>query len=291
MQTIAAEDGVPVYAATSGLTPVTGRDLGATNIFRSLEEPRVVLAYGEGLSYYDAGEMWWTLDHGHKMPVTLVSKDRFSGLDLSEYTYTHLILVGGNSDLAEPVIDGLERWIEQGGTLIATRDASLWAEAHILDRKEEDEEEKEGEPVERLNFEELNLRDAEHVIGGAIFAADLDTSHPLGFGFSDRDLPVHRNVSFTLQSPTENPYAVPVQYKADPLLTGYASERRLEEIAGTPSVVAERKGQGTVVLMADNPVFRGTYPGTEKLLMNALFFSGLIDAPRGEYSEQGHVHN
>ncbi|MEO1188703.1 MAG: peptidase, partial [Pseudomonadota bacterium] len=116
------------------------------------------------------------------------------------------------------------------------------------------------------------------------FAADLDTSHPLGFGFSDRDLPVHRNVSFTLDRPKENPYAVPVQYADAPLLTGYASERRLTEIAGTPSIVAQRMAGGTVILMADNPVFRGTYPGTEKLLMNAVFFSGLIDRPRGDYT-------
>ncbi|MEM1051809.1 MAG: M14 family zinc carboxypeptidase [Pseudomonadota bacterium] len=285
METIAAKDGVPVYAATSGLTLVTGRDLGATNIFRSLEAPRVVLAYEDGLSYYDSGEVWWTLDYGHRVPVTLVRKSQLGRLDWKEYT--HLILVGGNAALNKPLTRGLKRWIDGGGTLIATRDAALWAEEHVLLREEEDEDAEEDEvPPQRLNFEDMDLRDAEHVIGGAIFATDLDTSHPLGFGFSDRDLPVHRNVSFTLQAPPENPYAVPVQYKTDPLLSGYASERRLEEIAGTPSVVAERKGQGAVILMADNPVFRGTYPGTEKLLMNALFFSGLIDAPRGNYAEE-----
>ncbi|MEP1422727.1 MAG: M14 family zinc carboxypeptidase, partial [Erythrobacter sp.] len=292
MQTIALEDGVPVHAAVSGLTPVPGRDLGAANIFRALEEPRIVLAYGDGLDYYDAGEMWWTLDHGQKMPVTLVSKDRLGRIDWNQYT--HLILVGGNASLPAPVTEGLKLWINGGGTLIATRSASLWAEEHILGREKEDEEadSEEGEVPQRLNFDELGVRDAEHVIGGAIFASDLDTSHPLGFGFSDRALPVHRNVTFTLQRPEENPYAVPVQYTSDPLLSGYASERRQEEIAGTPSVVAERKGRGTVILMADNPVFRGTFPGTEKLLMNSLFFSRLIDAPRGDYAEQGgHQHN
>ena len=105
----------------------------------------------------------------------------------------------------------------------------------------------------------------------------------MGFGFADRELPVHRNVWFTLERPEGNPYAVPVQYSEAPLLTGYASERRIEEIAGTPSVVSHRLKRGAVVLMADNPVFRGTYPGTEKLLMNAIFFSGLIDRPRGDY--------
>ena len=64
----------------------------------------------------------------------------------------------------------------------------------------------------------------------------------------------------------------------------------MEEIGGTPSVVAERMSRGTVILMADNPVFRGTYPGTEKLLMNAIFFSGLIDRPRGDYEGGEHQH-
>ena len=291
METIAAQDGVPVFAATSGLTPVSGRDLGASNIFRIVEEPKVVLAYGDGLAYYDAGEMWWTLDYRHKMPVTLVRKDDLGRLNWREYT--HLIMVGGNAKLPEELTKSLEGWIKQGGTLIATRSAATWAEEHVLERKaDEEKKEEDSVPVERLNFEDMGVRDAEHVIGGAIFATDLDTSHPLGFGYSDRDLPVHRNVTFTLKRPEANPYAVPVEYTGEPLLSGYTSQRRLDEIAGTPSVVAERKGRGSVVLMADNPVFRGTYPGTEKLLMNALFFSRLIDAPRGEYEEQGgHVHN
>lgn len=295
METIASKDGVPVFAATSGLTPVTGRDLGATNIFRALENPRVVLAYEGGLSRYDVGEVWWTLDHQHRMPVTLVHKDDLGSLDWSEYT--HLVLVGGDSELDEKLTDTVKGWIEDGGTLIATRDAALWAEGAILgkDGKETDkdnqgkktEEETDDADTEagpkRLNFAEMGERDAEHVIGGAIFAADLDTTHPLGFGYADRDLPIHRNTDFTLKRPDDNPYAVPVQYAEDPLLTGYASDRRLEEIGGTPSVVAQRKDRGAVILMADNPVFRGTYPGTEKLLMNAIFFAGLIDRPRGDY--------
>lgn len=291
METIAAEDGVPVYAATSGLTPTTGNDLGASSVFRALEEPRVVLAYDGGLSRYDVGEVWWTLDYRHRMPVTLVHKNDLGRLDWSEYT--HLVLVGGNAALTAPLTEAVKEWIDDGGTLIATRDAALWAQGAILDRKpdeekkgEKDSKDEDGEeaPPQRFDFAEMSLRDAEHVIGGAIFAADLDTSHPLGFGYADRNLPVHRNESFTLIRPDKDPYAVPVQYAEEPLLTGYASRRRLEEIGGSPSVVAERKGRGAVILMANNPVFRGTYPGTEKLLMNAIFFAGLIDRPRGDYS-------
>ncbi|MEM9181123.1 MAG: M14 family zinc carboxypeptidase [Pseudomonadota bacterium] len=305
MTTIAAEDGVPVFAATSGLTPVSGRDLGAASTFRALKQPRVVLAYDGGLSRYDVGEIWWTLDYRHRMPVTLVEKARLAALDWD--AYTHLILAGTLArpgDAEKPVLDEaltetVLSWVEGGGTLVATRDSAKWAQDAIRMRSEAAAENGESGKVEqapevtdeeaeatpdRFDFADMGIRDAEHVIGGAIFAADLDTSHPLGFGFADRNLPVHRNVSFTLERPKDNPYAVPVQYTADPLLTGYASERRLTEIAGTPSIVAQRVASGTVVLMADNPVFRGTYPGSERLLMNAIFFSGLIDRPRGDYS-------
>lgn len=300
METIAAEDGVPVYAATSGLTPTTGRDLGATRVFRSLEAPKIVVAFDGGIPRYDSGEVWWTLDYRHRIPVTLVQKNRLGSLDWSEYT--HLVLVGGQGRAGEEprkaltggVADEVMDWVRDGGTLIATREAALWAQSamHASDDEEKKKTQKTGEDEaedtpERLDFADLGVRDAEHVIGGAIFSADLDTTHPLGFGFSDRSLPVHRNTVLTLERPDDNPYAVAVQYNEDPLLTGYASEKRLDEIEGTPSVIAERMGSGTVVLMADNPVFRGTYPGTEKLLMNAIFFSGLIDRPRGEY---GHVH-
>ncbi|MEO0871981.1 MAG: peptidase, partial [Pseudomonadota bacterium] len=298
METIAREDGVPVYAATSGLTPSTGQDLGAARVFRALKEKRVVLAYEGGLARYDAGEVWWTLDYRHRMPVTLVKKSDLASLDWSQYT--HLVLVGGDAALDETLTKAVKGWIENGGTLIATREAALWAQGSLLGRKEKDAEDEGAGPdaadtdeaaqepdmPERLDFAAMGVRDAKDVIGGAIFATDLDTSHPLGFGYSDRDLPVHRNVDFTLIRPKANPYAVPVQYTDSPLLTGYASQRREEEIGGSPSVIAERMKRGTVILMADNPVFRGTFAGTEKLLMNAIFFSDLIDRPRGDYTAQ-----
>lgn len=287
MQEIAAKDGVPVYAASSGLTPVTGKDLGASGVNRIVKQPKVVLAYDGGLASYDAGEVWWTLDYRHRMPVTLVKKSDLGGLDWSEYT--HLVLVGGNAALSTNLTNAVKDWIRQGGTLIATRDAALWAQGAILGREAEDDKSDSEEPS-RLDFGEMGVRDAEHVIGGAIFATDLDTTHPLGFGYQDRNLAVHRNETFTLIAPSGNPYAVPAQYTADPLLTGYASQRRQREIAGTPSVVAERRGRGAVILMADNPVFRGTFAGAEKLLMNAIFFSRLIDRPRGDYEESGEGH-
>jgi hypothetical protein len=280
----ATEDGVAVYSVTSGSTAGGSPDLGDSSGFRSVERPEVLLLFGDGLTSYDAGEVWHQLDHRMHIPVTLRRKDEISGLDWSRYT--HLVIVGGgNTSLPEAARDRVAQWIrEDGGILVATRQAAEMAQGAFLGvEAAEEEDEAEAEPLERRNYADMAIDDAEHVIGGALFAGDLDTTHPIGFGYVDRFLALHRNTTLTLERPEDDPFAVVVEYTDAPLLSGYASQRRRDEIGGTPAVVAQRLGSGTVILFADNPNFRATYRGNEKMFMNAVFFGGLIDRARGDY--------
>ncbi|MCH8490269.1 MAG: peptidase [Oceanicaulis sp.] len=283
METIAREDGVPVSAAATGLTRNIGRDLGAWTVFRTLTAPTVVIAFDDGISWNDAGEMWWTLDHQHEMGALMVPKSRLARLDWTQYT--HLILPGGNASLDDSTKDTVMRWVRGGGTLIAARQGAEWAERNLLDIEAPESQAEPRDPALRLNFSDMQVRDAEHILAGAIFETDLDVSHPIGWGYSARRLPVNRNTSFTLSRP-DDPFSVPVQYAQRPLMSGYASQRRLTEIAGTPAVTVHRPGRGAVILFADNPVFRATYPGTERLLMNAIFFSTLMNPSRGLYEDE-----
>ena len=73
-----------------------------------------------------------------------------------------------------------------------------------------------------------------------------------------------------------DPYANVARYTESPLLSGYASPENQERIAGTAAVIARRLGRGTVILLADNPNFRGFWYGTSKLFLNGLFFGGVI---------------
>ena len=90
-------------------------------------------------------------------------------------------------------------------------------------------------------------------------------------------VPVHRNSTLVLK-PDDNPYTTPLRYTDDPLLSGYASEERQEQIAGSAAIIANKVGRGTVIRMIDNPNFRGIWYGTNKLFLNALFFGPVIDA-------------
>lgn len=276
MQEVATENYLRVYAATSGHTLDAGADLGGRNSAADLKEVKPLLVVGAGVSPYDAGEVWHLLDHRMKMPVTLVRTDRLSRLDLTRYT--HIILVGGRgADFPKSKVDDVKRWVTAGGTIVASRHGAQWVAKNILkDGKKKDEKKTDGDKPERLAYADKGQKDAEHVIGGALFESDLDITHPMGFGFSRRMVASNRNTSFKLPVP-KDPYAQVAVYTDSPLLSGYASDKRLEELKGTPMMTAERMGRGAVVLFADNPNFRATYLGTEKLFLNALFFSTAFD--------------
>ena len=283
VQTIASEDGVEVHALTSGRATPVDFDLGARRTLRTLSKPRVLLAIEDGVSSYDAGEVWHLLDYRMRMPVFMRRKSQLDDIDLTDFT--HLILVGGASGLDEEMAERVGDWVtRQGGVVIGVRQGAEWVQDKLLKASEEDKDNKdeneadEGAEQARQDYASMSLRDAQHIIGGALFAGDLDITHPLGFGFKDRNIASLRNTQIKLDTP-KDPYATVVRYTDAPLLSGYASERRIEELAGSPMMVAERKGDGAVVLFVDNPNFRGITYGTNKLFLNALFFATLIDTP------------
>ena len=299
---IAAEDGIVVHAATSGLTPTPGVDLGGRDSFRSVTAPKALMVVGRGVLAYDAGEIWHLLDHRMEIPLVMRDKARLSSVDWDDYA--HVILPGGrNFSLPEKAEQRLQRWVRDGGTVIALRQGAEWAHDHLMAddddkgskdkkaRKKKNGDDEDSEAPERIDYADFNRREAADVIGGAIYAGDLDNTHPLGFGYPSRQVASHRNTTIVFDTP-DNPYATVVRYTDQPLMSGYSSDKRVEEIAGTPMMIAERRGRGSVILFTDNPNFRGTFFGTNKLFLNGLFFSRAFSAPRddGRAADQDHQH-
>lgn len=273
MEDIAAEDGIEVHAVTSGLTS-DGPDLGAPSV-RPLTKPEIVIAVGNGISAGDAGEAWHLLDYRMHMPVTHLDLGQMASRDLARYT--HIVLPGGNYRNAPAALAGkLKDWVEAGGTIVAMRQGAKWAERNVLaDAKngnDDDDSAPGDEEQERANFADKSQRDAVEVIGGTIFGGDLDNTHPLGFGFAGRRIASHRNTTLVFERP-KDPYATIVRYLDEPVLSGYASDKNKEKIGGTAMLIGQRKGRGSVVLFADDPNFRGIFYGTNRLFMNAIFFS------------------
>ena len=281
METIAKDDHITVHAATSGRTLEAGRELGGRNSVADLKPVRPLMIVGDRVSSYDAGEVWHQLDHRMKIGLTITRKERMRFIDWDRYT--HLIIVGTRGPLpfSEKDETKIRNWVRAGGSIVASRQGAAWAAEHILGLKPE----KTDLPHPgRLNYAVKGQKDAEQVIGGAIFESQLDLSHPIAFGVTRDLLATHRNTTIKLPVP-KDPYAQVAVYTESPLLSGYASPERQDQLKGSPAVIAERLGRGSVVLFADNPNFRATYLGAEKLFLNALFYSSAFRAARGDEEE------
>ena len=285
ISTIAEKDRIAVHAVTSGRSLEPGRDLGARLTARDLFAPKPLMIVGQGVSSYDAGEVWHQLDLRMKIGLTITRKERLGAINWSEYT--HLIIVGGEAPFTEAQTSSIRKWVNSGGVVVASRQGALWAAEKLLGYAKQTPPQPE---LERRSYAVKNQKDAEHIIGGAIFESDLDLAHPLAFGYVRKALASHRNTTIQLPLP-KDPYAQVAVYSEKPLLSGYASPERQAQLANTPAIVAERMGRGSVVLFADNPNFRATFLGTEKLFLNALFFATAFDQARGEDEEDDeHTH-
>lgn len=288
LKTIASEDGVSVHAISSGLTP-TGIDLGSPSL-KALKKPEPLLIVGSGARTYEAGEVWRLLDQIFDMKVTLVEGVKVSGLDLSRYT--HIILVNGaGSRISSTGVEKIGRWISGGGVLVALKNSTQWAVDKKLanatfkksgteDKKDNGKEtkgkkEKEEKP-ERMNYGAHDKTEDPKILSGAFFQTDLDITHPMGYGYAERERAVFRN-SRIYMIPSKNPYGTVAQYTDEPLLSGYIHEEELEKLKGSASIIAQKRGKGAVILMVDNPLFRAYTHGTTKLFLNAIFFGGILE--------------
>ena len=274
--------GVPIRSASTTMS-LAGPDLGSRS-FRPVRAPRVLFPMGEGLSAYEAGQLWHLLDQRVGMPVTKVDVADFGRADLDAYDV--VVLVSGNLGfLSGERLDDLRTWVRRGGTLVAVRAAAAWAARNELTPNVTAPGV--GRPAGEESAEEDSRRDyadaddllGARAIGGSIWAADLDTTHPLGFGYTTRFLPVWRDHSFFFEPSANRFSTVAKLVDEDPHLSGYISTKNRARLAGSPSVLADRLGQGTVVLLVDNPNFRGYWRGTNRLFLNALFFGDHIEVP------------
>ncbi len=112
-------------------------------------------------------------------------------------------------------------------------------------------------------------------VPGAILRVTLDNTHPLGFGFDER-LPVLDDTApvLDLSSKGENVAYYP---KDNLKLSGFISPENEKKIVETAFLIREHQGRGEIILFADNPVFRGFWDGTARLLLNSIFFGNITD--------------
>ncbi|MCK5677736.1 MAG: zinc carboxypeptidase, partial [Flavobacteriaceae bacterium] len=264
-------------SVNTGFT-IKGNGLGS-NSFEILQKPKAMMLVEGGVSSYEAGEVWHLFEQRLQMPLTKVPERLFNRIDLSKYNV--IILVSGNySQLDKKNNERLKSWVSQGNTLITTRNASSWViKSKIVNESLVQMKKDSSKISERLNYADARGTIGKQSIGGAIFEVDLDITHPIGFGYHNRKLPVYKNNRVWLM-PSKSKFSTVAKYTKNPHIDGYITKENLDLMSKSASIIVSKLGNGRVVMFADNPNFRGSWYGTNKLFMNAVFLGSIIKTPK-----------
>ena len=245
-----------------------GPDLGSNN-FRRLHKKNVAMLVGDGITAYDAGEIWHLLDTRFKLSLTTLDIRNFNRIDLSKYT----TLIVPNSSISNKLVtDKISEWVKSGGNLIAYKNSINWLKkTKLIEVKEL----KNDISAKNISFEERSAFFGAQRIGGAIFNTKIDRSHPINFGQTNTTMPIFRNSTIFIEKDKES-YNNPILYTDNPLLSGYISEENIDLLKSTSPIKINKIGKGKVIYLTDNTNFRAFWYGTNKILMNAIFFGNIM---------------
>ena len=264
--------GVRVQALASGQSR-SGIDLGSDSV-KALRKPAVALVMGEGVSATEIGSAWFVLDQQVQLPASKLDPAQLGKVELDRYTT--IVLAGGTyTDVDAAAVAALKRWINAGGSLVTYGTAARWAIEQKLADEVLGEDEKEPDAARRAFGDQRDIAAIERVSGN-ILSADVDTSHPLGFGLPRTQLAINKENGIRFK-PSRNPFSTVVRVDETPRVNGYLSETNRNRVAGAAWLLVSPQGQGNVVLFADDPAHRKYWHGTERLLLNAIFFGNQLN--------------
>ncbi len=259
-----------------------------------LNKPRVAL-YEPWTANMDAGWTQWLLD-AYRVPYTLLHdqdvrrgglRSRFDTLLLASQTpasILHGYRAGEPAIRINPELDAkalqrpeytggigiaglvqLERFVREGGTLIALDEAADLPVAHFpLPVRD----------VARASSDSSNR----FYCPGSLVHIRVATSHPIAFGMPEAAIAFVRGgkafeVTLLASANTGDRQvrSVADYAKSDLLASGWVSGEKA--VLGKSILIEARHGRGRVILFGFRPQFRGQTFGTFKLLLNAIYLA------------------
>jgi hypothetical protein len=274
MSDIARDNAVRISPVKTGLSS-SGVDIGSSSLM-PVRKPSVMVFAGTGTSATDVGEIWHLFDQRYNIPASLVEVEQFNRIEPSKYTV--IIMSSGNyQTLSKEGQEKLRNWVSQGGTLVAIEDAVQYLAGSGFTKVQF---RKDGYREDSTLIKPYELRNDDRRaldMPGSIFEATLEMTHPLAYGYTQPNISVFKSNTLFMEK-NRSPYNTPVQLTGKPLQSGYLHSRFTKAAPLAASVNIDPLGRGRIISMTENPNFRAFWFGTNRLLMNAVFFGGIIEA-------------
>lgn len=271
---VAEKDGVDVYALSTGLD-YRGVSLGSSS-FYVLRKPEIAILVEGGISPTDAGELWHLFDTRYQIPVTLLPISVFNTASISRYN-TIIIPEGTHSAITDAAKEKLKTWVQTGGVVIGFERALNFLTGAGLGKFELKKEEEKKDGVKPKPYADIDENTRAQETSGAIFEADADLTHPILYGYYSPKVPIFKANNLYIQKAT-GAYSNPLTYGSNPLVSGYITKPNLEKLKNSSVMGTAAIGRGRVIGFTENMAFRAFWFGTNKMLMNAVFFGPMISA-------------
>lgn len=255
-----------LQATTTGFVE-QGKDFGSSYV-EMVPRIKVAVLAGNPTSTYRFGEIWHFFEKQLYYPLTVVDSDYMDQVDFSDYQV--LILPGGwyGSFFDEDKLTELKEWVENGGKLIAMGGAIKGIDGEHGFGITLRETEKDSSETHIYPYDEGQRERIKSAITGAVFRAKVDNTHPLAYGYS--------NTYFTLKLGNDayeyldGGTVAFIENSTEPI-SGFAGSKAQKQIAKTLIFGVEEYGQGQVIYMVDNPLFRGFWENGKLFFANAIF--------------------
>lgn len=250
----------------------TRTDFGSPDV-KLINNQRIAILRGEGTSSLNYGAIWHFFEQQLNFPVTSIDTDDFRPATLENFDV--LVLPSGwyRSLGNENTLDEIKDWVRSGGKIIAFGGAvNLFAGKDGFDLKNNETKEEEDKEQEKGNLTPYDQRERERVkdfITGSIYKVTIDPSHPMAFGY-DTDY-----YSLKLGSSSyaflENGYNI--GYIEDPTsVAGFSGQDAKAKLKNSLVFGEARMGNGSIVYMVDDVLFRSFWENGKLFFVNALFF-------------------
>ncbi len=260
--------GAAVIPVATGLAE-RGIDLGSSNV-ANVRMPRVAVVAGEGVNATSYGAHWWFLDQRLGMPFDALQSTDLASADLSRYDV--IVLPDASPRSVRDAGDALKAWVQRGGRLVAIAGGAE-AVAAMAEVKLREAVADTGRGRFLAGREERERQEWRQEVPGTILAVRLDPAHPLAYGAGLDGRPgetftLHQGT--TVFEPAANLETVAYLPRNPARISGVISPENLRRLGEGAVVATRRMGQGSVVLFADDPLFRLFWRSMQPLYVNAL---------------------
>ena len=263
---------VQAYDAETGFVE-KGSDFGSSDV-HFIHAPKVALVTGAQTSSLGAGEVWHFFEQSLHYPLTLINADDLNRADISKYNV--LIFPDGNYNVFSDatLTDKLKLFVRNGNKIIAMQDAvaaMAGADWYIKVKEEKPDSAADNNYSYLKKYGNQEQDELTSSVPGTIYKLEMDNTHPLAYGYPDYyyTLKQDKNVYSFLK----DGWNVGV-FKKNGYVAGFAGSKAKLAIKDGVVFGVQEVGEGSLVFMADDVLFREFWEGGKLMFVNAVFMVG-----------------